>query len=107
MSLAGTIIYFIFEFGFSLYTKLFSYLVGHAFTDMGVNVFWSALFFGFIIVSVGIFCTIYMYTSFFALVLYPLCIFLIGPIIVIVTAYSLYLLVKILKERKQMAHSNK
>lgn len=37
MSLAGTIIYFIFEFGFSLYTKLFSYLVGHAFTDMGIK----------------------------------------------------------------------
>lgn len=86
--------------------KNYLFLVDDAFKELGMNVFWSVLFFGFIIVSVDIFCIIYMYTSFFALVLYPLCI-LLGPIIVIVAAYSLYLLVRIMKERKQMAYPHK
>ncbi|HAA7256713.1 TPA_asm: hypothetical protein GHF66_14080 [Listeria monocytogenes] len=106
MSLAGTIIYFIFEFGFSLYTKLFSYLVAHAFTDMGVIVFWAVLFIAFVCISIWIFFTMYMYTSLFAFILYPLFIFLLGPAIVLLAAYALYLVFKTMRERKQLVHSN-
>lgn len=106
MSLVGTILYFIFEFGFNLYTKLFSFLVGHAFTEMGVNLFWAVLFIGFICISIWLFFTMYMYTSLFAFILYPLFIFLLGPAIVLLAAYALYLVFKTMKERKQMAHSN-
>lgn len=106
MSLAGTIIYYIFEFGFNLYTKLFSFLVGHAFTDLGVNVFGAILFIAFVCISIWIFFTMYMYTSLFAFILYPLFIFLLGPAVVLLAVYALYLIIKTLKERKLIAQSN-
>lgn len=106
MSLAGTIIYFIFEFGFSLYTKLFSSLVSHAFNDMGVNVFWTVIFIAFVCISIWIFFTMYMYTSLFAFILYPLFIFLLGPAIGLLSSYALYLVFKTMRARKQLVHSN-
>lgn len=72
MSLAGTIIYFIFEFGFSLYTKLFS----------------SSL------------CTCIQACSRLSYI------FLLGPAIVLLSSYALYLVFKTMRERKQLVHSN-
>ncbi|MBC1481574.1 hypothetical protein HCJ52_14035 [Listeria sp. FSL L7-1485] len=106
MSLIGTILYYIFGFGFNLYTTIFSFLADHALTDLGVNVFWAVLFSAFVILSIMGFFAIYMYTSFFAIIVYPLFIALLGPAIIIAAAYALFLLFKVFKEKKQTIRSN-
>ncbi|EAC4365550.1 hypothetical protein ACKW0K_000046 [Listeria monocytogenes] len=106
MSLVGTILYFVFGFGFHLYTKLFRFLTEHAFSEMGINLFWATLFVGFIVLSIGVFFTIYMYTSLFAFILYPLFIFLLGPFLVVTAIYAVYLVFKTFQERRKMAPSN-
>lgn len=106
MSLVGTILYFIFGFGFNLYTKIFSFLADHALTYAGVNVFWAVLFGAFVVLSIIAFFAIYMYTSFFAIIVYPVIIALLGPATVLAAAYGIFLILKVMKEKRQAIQSN-
>ncbi|MBF2347849.1 hypothetical protein IA932_01100 [Listeria marthii] len=46
------------------------------------------------------------YPALFAFILYPLFIFLLGPAIVLLSSYALYLVFKTMRARKQLVDSN-
>ncbi|CUL24215.1 hypothetical protein E1Z16_04125 [Listeria monocytogenes] len=46
------------------------------------------------------------YPTLFAFILYPLFIFLLGPAIVLLSSYALYLVFKTMRARKQLVDSN-
>ncbi|MBC1403129.1 hypothetical protein HB904_17185 [Listeria booriae] len=102
MGLFGELMYVLFSFGIRLLTGVFSYVYQHAFSADGWNMFWVAVFFLllFMVITGGIW--LYMYVNFFAFIIYPLVLILLGFVLLFLAGYAVYLLSKYIVTKHKM-----
>lgn len=105
MSLLGTIFYEILAFGVNSITGIFSFVAKKLSEGTEGTLFWLVILITLICVVLVSFGILFMYTSFFAFILYPLLVILLGPALVLALMYTLYVLVRSVVKKKRASES--